>query len=127
MPTATAKALLAALVSDGEPEALPVKAWPCPECGGPVVVRNKRQQIFCSDPCRKAHHYRDGVRGRQLMQYAMAARQTRNGSRGNAEVGSLASSRMNNLMAAWRDEDAKAGRMDAVQLAALRNRFCRDW
>jgi hypothetical protein len=84
-------------------------------------------QIFCAPSCKKAHHYREGIRGRQLMMYAMAARQTRNGSRGNQEVGAHASTRMNQLMADWKAEDTAAGQMDAVELAALRQRKNHDW
>lgn len=103
---------------------------PCPECGAPVVqtVPPRHGRIFCSQACRKAHHYREGIRGRKLMMYAPAARATRNGTRGQgAEVGAHATARMNQLLADWRDEDARAGRMDAVQLATLRRRLCFDW
>jgi primosomal protein N' len=100
---------------------------PCPECGAPVVSRGP-WQLFCNPACRRAHHYREGIRGRRLMAYAPVARATRNGTRGQAqEAGAHATQRMNQLLAEWREEDAKAGRMDPVQLAQLRHRTSYDW
>jgi uncharacterized Zn finger protein (UPF0148 family) len=102
-------------------------AYPCPECGG-IVVQRGPGQIFCTPACRKAHHNREAVRGRQLMMYAPAARATRNGTRGiGADAGAHATHRMNQLLSEWRDEDARAGRMGPVELAQLRHRVGYDW
>lgn len=95
---------------------------PCPECGGPVVAFGPRA-VFCGSRCKKAHHYREGLRGRQLLAFAMAARATRDGTRGDKDTGRAASARARDLMQQWAEDDKAAGRMSAVQLVALRGRM----
>lgn len=97
----------------------------CPECGAGVTPTGPRQ-LFCSQPCRRAWNYRTAVRGQQLLPYALASRQTREGTRGGAEArdaGRYAASEARDLMQRWRDEDAAAGRMAPAAFIALRRRY----
>lgn len=101
----------------------------CPECGGTVTPRGPRQ-LYCSPACKRAWQHRAAVRGRQILPHIMAARATRDGTRGDEgarEVGAHAAFLARQLLQQWRDEDAAAGRMDAVRLAQLRRRFGHDW
>ena len=91
----------------------------CPECGGAVGLSGPRQ-MFCSTGCRKAHHARETLRGRMLLHFAMAARATRDGTRGDRETGAYASAEARELMQRWAEEDRAAGRMSAVEIIALR-------
>lgn len=79
----------------------------CCECGRPFRVRYGARQLFCAKACKTAFENRMTVRGRQLTVLAMAARQTRDGTR-------------RRLMQQWRDEDAAAGRISAADFMALR-------
>ncbi len=108
-----------ASVSNGGPRKASHK---CPECGGDVWLTGPRP-VFCSKACRKASHYREVLRGRQLLNLAMAARATRDGSRGDRETGAYAAREARSLMQQWADEDRAAGRMSAVELVALRRRM----
>lgn len=60
------------------------------------------------------------MRGRVLVPYVLAARQTRDGTRGDKGTGKRAAQISHTLMQRYRDEDREAGRMDAVAFAALR-------
>ena len=91
----------------------------CPECGISFTPLDQRQ-LFCSPEHRTAWSNRATVRGRVLTPYAMAARQTRNGTRGDKPTGKRAAQISHDLMQRYRDEDREAGRMDAVRFAALR-------
>ncbi|MEK9212285.1 hypothetical protein [Sphingomonas sp. 2378] len=91
----------------------------CPECRGIFTPLDQRQ-LFCSVEHRTAWSNRATVRGRVLTLYAMAARQTREGTRGDKATGKRAAQIRNGLMQRYRDEDREAGRMDAVRFAALR-------
>ena len=55
------------------------------------------------------------VRGRVATPLLMAARHTRNGSRGGSRYGYRASVDLDRLLARWRREDARDGRMSAVE------------
>lgn len=102
------------------------RAHPCPECGGEVIAAGPAA-IFCSRSCKRAHHDRTERRGARLLPYVMAARQTRDGTRGDKETGAHAAHVARTLMERWRDEDAAAGRMSATELTALRIRLGHDW
>ena len=91
----------------------------CPECKASFVPKDQRQ-LFCSTEHRTAWNNRATVRGRVLTTYAMAARQTRDGTRGDKTTGKRAAQISHDLMQRYRDEDREAGRMDAVAFTALR-------
>jgi len=94
----------------------------CPECAASFANRHPRQ-IFCSDRHKRAWETRSATRARQLFPHAAAARLTRDGSRGDRETGRKASILAAQLIQAWRDDDAAAGRMSAVDYAAVRYRL----
>ncbi|WP_233420084.1 hypothetical protein [Sphingomonas paucimobilis] len=93
----------------------------CPECMAHFKPQDQRQ-LFCSTEHRVAWNNRATVRGRVLTCYSMAARQTRDGTRGDRDTGKRAAQISHDLMQRYRDEDREAGRMDAVSFAALRFR-----
>lgn len=95
-------------------------AYVCPEC----LVRFKpkaSRQIFCCPTHAKSWHNRSQKRGAVLFSLSMAARETRDGTRGHKETGRRASWQGNLLMQQWRDEDRAAGRMGQVEY--MRRRF----
>ena len=57
------------------------------------------------------------------MSVIMAARQTRDGTRGDRDTGMRAASDANLFMQRWRDEDEREGRMSAVEYMARRYRL----
>ena len=77
--------------------------------------------MFCSQMHRRAWHNRAMKRGAVLFSLNMAARETRDGTRGDKATGKTASWQGNTLMQRWRDEDREAGRMGQVEY--LRRRF----
>jgi hypothetical protein len=77
--------------------------------------------MFCSHPHRRAWHNRATKRGAVLFSLVMAARETRDGTRGHKATGKTASWQGNSLMQRWRDEDRDAARMGQVEY--LRRRF----
>lgn len=85
----------------------------CPECSEPFRRIHPRQ-LFCSNAHKIAFHNRQTVRGRTLAPLAMAARITRNGSRGDTETGKKARSESTFLLDRWAREDREAGRMTMV-------------
>jgi hypothetical protein len=91
----------------------------CPECGQSFQAAQWRQ-FFCSPDHKSAFHNRQTVRGRVLTPLAMAARQTRGGSRGDKATGRAARADADFLMQRWTDEDRAAGRMPMVEYVALR-------
>lgn len=91
----------------------------CPECGATFKPQDQRQ-LFCTKEHRTAWNKRATVRGRVLTPYTMAARQTRDGTRGDKGTGKRAAQISHELMQRYRDEDRANGRMDAVSFAALR-------
>lgn len=91
----------------------------CPECGATFRPQDQRQ-LFCTKEHRTAWNNRATVRGRVVTPYALAARQTRDGTRGDKQTGKRAAQIRNELMQRYRDEDREAGRMDAVAFVALR-------
>ena len=92
----------------------------CPECLGVFRPRVPRQ-LFCSAPHKRAWNNRGLKRGAVLFSLNMAARETRDGTRGDKATGKTASWQGNTLMQRWRDEDREAGRMGQVEY--LRRRF----
>lgn len=93
----------------------------CPECMRRFDPANSRQ-LFCSAEHKAEFHNRQTVRGRQLTAIVMAARQTRNGTRGNIVAGKKARQDSSFLMDKWTVDDRKAGRMSMIDYYALRDR-----
>lgn len=106
---------------DGDAKGNPSR-WQCPECGA-TFKPAQRRQLFCSPKHKSDFHNRQTVRGRVLTPLAMAARQTRGGSRGDKGTGRQARSDADFLMQRWTDEDRAAGRMSMVAYVALRLRL----
>jgi hypothetical protein len=79
----------------------------CPECGG----ERKRTATFCSATCKTNHNARCLKRGKQLLAYQMAARQTRGGTTLDMETGKECRTISDRLIQQWTEEDRKAGRM----------------
>ena len=88
---------------------------PCPECrGGKLFEPKVANQLFCCPQHNVAWNNRATARGRVLTPFALVARMTRNGSSGKPaarEAGRKASAIQDRLIARYRDEDRKAGRM----------------
>lgn len=93
--------------------------YECPECLQPYVAVHPRQ-IFCCDAHKKAWEARSRLRARQLYPFATVARLTRGGTRGLIFTGRRALADQDVLIQRWRDEDAAAGRMSAVDFLNLR-------
>lgn len=91
----------------------------CPECLDVFRPRMWRQ-MFCCYWHRRAWHNRATTRGAVLFSLVMAARETRDGTRGRKATGKEASHQSNTLMQRWRDEDRDV-RMGQVEY--LRRRF----
>lgn len=117
------------------PEALPPReigepgSRRCPECLAAVAPSNAagNRNMFCCSAHRVAWHNRATVRGRVLVPLIMAARVTRDGTRGNRrETGKRAASDARRLMQRYAEEDREAGRMPPDEYAALRNRLGHD-
>jgi hypothetical protein len=83
---------------------------PCPECMQPFPPAHPHQ-LFCSLAHRSAWNERAKKRGRQVFPLMMVARITRDGSRGDKELGKRAASEFRELLRRWKDEDVAAGRM----------------
>lgn len=79
--------------------------------------------MFCCPAHRTAYHNRATVRGRVLVPLAMAARVTRDGSRGDKDTGKRAARQARALMQRYVEEDRAAGRMPADEYAAMRHRL----
>lgn len=94
----------------------------CPECAQPFQAVHSRQ-LFCCPEHKAAFHNRATVRGRVLAPMAMAARITRDGSRGDMETGKAARRESRQLIDAWAREDREAGRMDMVAYMRERRRI----
>lgn len=92
----------------------------CPECLTPFRPRVLRQLFCCAEHKRDWHH-RSTKRGAVLFSLEMAARETRDGTRGDKDTGKRASWQGNLLKQQWRDEDRAAGRMSQVDY--MRRRF----
>ncbi|QNQ09268.1 hypothetical protein H3Z74_21780 [Sphingomonas alpina] len=86
----------------------------CPECLQPFV-RTQPTQLFCTPEHRKDWNNRAAVRARVLMPFAMVARLTRNGTRGDKATGRQATQHHNTLLRRWTDEDKAEGRMPWVE------------
>lgn len=94
----------------------------CPECGK-LFEPNVRNQLFCTPAHKAAWNNRATVRGRVLTPLSIAARVTRNGTRGTPEareIGRRASNAHNALIQQYRDEDRAAGRMEWTQFLIAR-------
>jgi hypothetical protein len=81
------------------------------------------RQLFCCPGHKSDFHNRQTVRGRALTPLAMAARQTRNGSRGDTATGRAARADADFMIQRWTEEDRAAGRMPMVAYVALRKRL----
>lgn len=84
--------------------------------------------MFCTRRCQNEHSNLMTVRGRKAMLLVMAARQTRDGTRGTPEgraAGRKAFAELAALLQSHRNEDRVAGRMDAIEIYALRERLGR--
>lgn len=79
----------------------------CPECQRPFVLMQETQ-LFCCPSHRIAWKNRMTVRGRVATPLMIAARLTRNGTRGGSASGYRASSDLDTLIRRWRREDAEA-------------------
>lgn len=95
-------------------------AYVCPECLARFKPRAARQ-LFCCPDHKRSWHNRAAKRGAVLYALVMAARETRDGTRGDRDTGKRASGQANMLMMDWRDEDRAAGRMGQVEY--MRRRF----
>ncbi|MCA3254805.1 MAG: hypothetical protein INF91_04205 [Alphaproteobacteria bacterium] len=94
----------------------------CPECGAafsPAVYN----QLFCASPHKLLFERRLAKRGFKLTALAMAARQTRDGTRGDVETGRWAARETRRLLQLWADDDREAGRPSAVEYVSLRKRL----
>ena len=96
------------------------KPQTCPECSQEFRPIHSRQ-LFCCSEHKAAFHNRATVRGRTLTPMAMAARITRDGTRGDLNTGRMARRESRRLIDAWAREDREAGRMDMA--AYMRARF----
>lgn len=94
----------------------------CPECSHTFQPVHSRQLFCCADH-KAAFHNRATVRGRTLTPMAMAARITRDGSRGDLDMGRIARRESRRLIDAWAREDREAGRMDMVEYMRARTRI----
>lgn len=94
----------------------------CAECGGEFRAR-QYNQLFCTPRHRTAFNNRWLARGFALAPLYAAARATRGGSRGDRVTGRLARADAERLVQRWKEEDAAAGRMSAIDYAAVRYRF----
>ena len=94
----------------------------CPECRQ-QFDRVHPRQLFCSNAHKTTFHNRATVRGRMLTPIAMAARITRDGSRGDVGVGKLARRDAHRLMDLWAREDRLEGRMSMVDYMRERRRI----
>ncbi|NIJ34304.1 hypothetical protein [Sphingomonas oligoaromativorans] len=77
-------------------------------------------QLFCTDPHKQAWHNRQTTRGRVLTPLQLAARITRDGSRGDTVTGTYARQASRRLLDRWAKEDREGGRMSAVAYVSLR-------
>lgn len=82
---------------------------------------HQSNQLFCSVKHRNAWNARADVRGRVLTPLALVVRLTRQGTRGDKEIGHRATHEHNLLIQRWADEDRAAGRMPHDQY--LRRRY----
>ena len=101
----------------------------CPECLAAVKpsVAAGNRNMFCCPEHRVAYVNRNTVRGRSFVALAMAARMTRDGTRGELrETGKRAARQARALQQQWIDEDRAAGRMLADEYCALRHRLGHD-
>ncbi|WOF43754.1 hypothetical protein KNJ79_01970 [Sphingopyxis indica] len=94
----------------------------CPECAEPFKAAHPRQ-LFCSNEHKTAFHNRATVRGRALTPIVMAARITRDGSRGDVETGKEARREGQQMMDRWAREDREAGRLSMVDYMRERRRI----
>ena len=85
----------------------------CPECQVPFELRQDTQ-LFCCPEHRTAWNNRMTVRGRVATPLMIAARLTRNGTRGGSLHGFRASVDLDTLIRRWRREDEAEGRMSTV-------------
>jgi hypothetical protein len=82
----------------------------CPECLQSFVPA-QTSQLFCTPAHRNAWNNRAAVRARVLLPFAITARITREGTRGDRDTGREAANHRNTLIRRWVDEDKEAGRM----------------
>jgi len=97
----------------------------CPECLA-RVSSPQPAALFCSPEHKRAWHIRARSRGGVLLALAMAARQTRGGTRGpehQRAIGRRARADADQLMQRWKEEDRAAGRMSAIDYITLRYRY----
>ncbi|GAA4220197.1 hypothetical protein GCM10022253_23790 [Sphingomonas endophytica] len=85
----------------------------CPECQA-AFVPQQNTQLFCCSQHRAAWNNRMTVRGRVATPLMIAARLTRNGTRGGSTSGYRASVDLDTLIRRWRQEDQDARRMATV-------------
>ncbi|UAK24212.1 hypothetical protein [Sphingomonas nostoxanthinifaciens] len=98
---------------------LPLSAHGCPECGE-RFPRVHPFQIFCNRGHGRAWEARNRHRGAQLYPFAVVARMTRGGTRGDRVTGARAHQDADQLINRWRDEDADAGRMGLPEYLSIR-------
>jgi hypothetical protein len=98
----------------------------CPECPAlpnypaPFFTAKHPRQIFCCGKHKREWEDRTRRRGSQLYTFAVTARLTRGGTRGDKTTGAKAHADADQLMQRWRDEDSAAGRMSATDYLRLR-------
>lgn len=126
-PPAAATGQTAACGADAR-QIAPKGARRCPECLVPVKPSAAAgfRNMFCCAGHRVAYVNRNTVRGRVLVPLVMAARETRDGSRGDKATGQRVARQARALMQRYREEDNAAGRMGAAEYAALRHKLGHD-
>jgi predicted nucleic acid-binding Zn-ribbon protein len=91
----------------------------CPECGQRFFLKHPRQ-LFCKPMHKTAWESIARKRGLQFLSVGIVQRITRNGSRGDKETGKKANAEAEMLIARWKAEDKKDGRMSQVDFLRLR-------
>ncbi len=95
----------------------------CPECTVEFLAA-QRGQLFCCTKHKRAYNNRWLKRGAVLAPIYAAARETRFGTQGrDKHTGQMAATDANRLVVRWKEEDAAAGRMSAVDYMAARYRL----
>lgn len=102
--------------------AAPTYRRTCQECSTDFFAA-KPNQLFCCREHKRAYNNRWMKRGAVLAPLAVAARYTRNGTRGDKATGSRANTDANRLMERWKQEDEAAGRIFTVDYVANRYRL----
>lgn len=113
MPKPVTQSVLHGPARKAASDGAPASRHTCPECAQPFRPVHSRQ-LFCSPEHKATFHNRATVRGRALTPVVMAARITRDGTRGDMVTGKRARQESRQMIDTWAREDREAGRMDMV-------------